>query len=160
MHHRIALARRHGLRSYGAHRLTSLQLAGLLHEVGRLITSDDAAHPIAGARFIESVGLHDAACLIANLGIDPLGTPDRPVAGSAVDADLWRHVDRDLLSILSYVEITTDPEGATISVAERRTALVARHGAASAELARFERCVGEAHEGQRLLTSGRLHHAS
>lgn len=160
VHHRLALARRHGLRPYGAQRLTSLQLAGLLHEVGRLITRDDTTrHHLTGARFVESIGMHDVACLIAHLGGDPLARPGATGAIGAIDADLWRNVDRDLLAILSYVEITTDPEGATISVPEHRAALVARHGVASVEVATFERRVPEALEGQRLLTSGRVRHA-
>jgi len=58
----LADARRHGLIGFEAKRLTGLELAGLLHEVGRLIDDDDdgGSCAVSGARFLESVGLHES----------------------------------------------------------------------------------------------------
>jgi len=96
------------------------------------------------------------ACLVANLAAAGF----EPEHVGPVDLAPWLTVDRELLAILSYVEIATDRDGSAIALPEQRSTLVVRHGAESVEVAAFDLRMPEALEGQRLLNFGHVRQAS
>ena len=172
--HRIALARRHGLRRLDSQRATALELAGLLHEVGRFVDSkaSSAHHEPAdefgthAAHFLSAAGLHDVTALVA--AVFARTTPsDSDIArgdrdgGTVIRFDPTRgDVDHESVAMLRYIEMTSDDDGCAIALPEKRSLLVARFGAVSDAVARFDQRLGEALEGQRLLTFGRARHAT
>jgi hypothetical protein len=157
---RIALARRHGLREFDSHRLTSLELAGMLYEIGRLIAPEgETPHPVLGGRYLESVGLHEVASLVVDLG-GLASEPELLQHLRPFEAAAWRDADPELMAILRYIQMTTDDDGSAISLPERRSILAARHGGGSDAVSAFDRRVPDALVGQRMLTFGRERRAS
>jgi hypothetical protein len=112
-----------------------LELAGLLHDIGRALDPRDTEpHGFVGARYLEQVGLPDLAPIVAHH------------SGSLVEAELrgmshldrWQDPDRELVALLTYVDATVDHEGRTVTIDERHRGLVRRYGNGSYQVRRFE----------------------
>lgn len=132
--HRIASARRHELRRLDADRFAALELAALLHDVGRALDPENTQpHGFVGARYLDHLGLTDVAPLVAHHSGAREEARDRGVA----HLDVW-HSDPELLEILTYVDRTTAPSGDAVTLDERRVDLVARYGADAAQVRWFD----------------------
>jgi hypothetical protein len=133
--HRIAAGRRHELAFLDSTRLERLELAGLLHDVGRAIDPlDTEPHSFVGARFLDSVGLVDVAPLVAHHAGAQLEAEARGVA----HLDQWPQVDLELLAVLDYADRTVNSAGESVSLSERRADMVARYGEGSLSVTRFD----------------------
>jgi hypothetical protein len=133
--HRIAASARHELAFLHPTRLQTLELAGLLHDLGRAIDPlDIEPHSFVGARFLDSVGLVDVAPLVAHHAGARLEAEARGVE----HLDQWPQVDAELLALLDYADRTVSPSGESVSLSERRADMVARHGEGSLSVARFD----------------------
>lgn len=112
-----------------------LELAALLHDVGRAIDPEEhEPHGVVGARFADNIGLTAIAPLVAHhSGAGHAGAPRRcdVVQGWAVD-------DVELLHLLSYLDQTTGPRGGRVSLDERRIEKRARLGADARQLVVFD----------------------
>ena len=128
-------------------RAEPLVLAALLHDIGRLVAPDaDEPHGFAGAAWLDSLGLHEVAPLVAHHSggsfaarLQGLGHLDR-----------WQP-DGDLLGVLTYLDRTTSATGDVVSVRERRGRIVERYGPASTHLVAFDLATPQAARGRRLL---------
>jgi HD superfamily phosphodiesterase len=133
--HRIASARRLELAHLETHRLLTLELAALVHDVGRAIDpADSEPHAFAGARFLDSLGLHDVASLVAHHSGAKLEALDRDMT----DLDVWPDVDRELLLLLNYADRTISSQGESVGLLQRRADIVQRRGADSPHVRRFD----------------------
>lgn len=141
--HRVASGRRLELRWLDDERFETLELAALLHDVGRAIDPANLEpHGFVGARFLDSIGLADVAPLVAHHSGAREEARDRGVA----HLDVWQP-DRVLLEVLTYVDRTTGPRGESITLGERRADLVARYGIGSAPVRWFDETLHIAHAG-------------
>ena len=149
--HRIAHARRHELHWLDAERFATLELAALLHDVGRALDPNDVEpHALVGARFLDELGLHDVAPLVAHHSGGALEAADRglPYEGA------WA-ADADLVALLTHVDRTTSPKGDSVTLDERRAELAERYGANAAQLRWFDASVADARRGALLFSSHR-----
>jgi len=132
--HRIASARRHELRDLGSERFAALELAALLHDLGRAIDPGNTEpHGFVGARFLDDIGLDDVAPLVAHHSGAREEARDRGVG----HLDVWTS-DPELLALLTYVDRTTAPNGDPVTIDERRTELVGRYGDTGAPVRWFD----------------------
>ena len=146
--HRVACARRHELRWLNDDRFETLELAALLHDIGRAIDPANLEpHGFVGARFLDNIGLHDVAPLVAHHSGAREEARDRGVA----HLDVW-HSDTVLLEVLTYIDRTTGPNGEAITLDERRADLVRRYGADTPAVHWFDETVHVAHAGAALCT--------
>lgn len=144
--HRVAAARRHELRWLAANRFQALELAALLHDVGRALDPlNTEPHGFVGARFLDELGLHDVAPLVAHHSGARLEAADRGM----LHLDVWSP-DADLVALLTYVDRTTSPKGASVTLDERRRELAARYGADAAQVRWFDGSLKVALAGARL----------
>lgn len=144
--HRIATARRHELSWLSADRFESLELAALLHDVGRALDPENTEpHGFVGARFLDDLGLHDVAPLVAHHSGALLEAADRNMA----ELDVW-HSDPELLALLTYADRTTSPRGECVTLEDRRAELVSRYGADAAQVRWFDQSLDTAKWGTRL----------
>lgn len=141
--HRVAAARRHELRWLSDDRFESLELAALLHDIGRAIDPANLEpHGFVGARFLDELGLHDVAPLVAHHSGAREEARDREMA----HLDVWQS-DTVLLEVLTYIDRTTGPSGEAITLDERRADLAARYGADAAPVRWFDETVHVAQAG-------------
>ena len=132
--HRIASARRHELRHLADERFAALELAALLHDLGRALDpSNTAPHGFVGAQYLDEVGLDDVAPLVAHHSGAREEARDRGLS----HLDVWRS-DDDLLALLTYIDRTTAPNGEPVTLDERRAELVVRYGADAAPVRWFD----------------------
>ena len=125
-----------------------LELAALLHDVGRALDPDNTEpHGFVGARLLDALGLDDVAPLVAHHS----GTRLEAVARGMADRDRWVTREPDLLAILTFLDRTTAPTGGRVSLAERRADMVARYGTASLQVRLFDATLPEVRRAQRLL---------
>jgi hypothetical protein len=111
-----------------AERRQRLELAALLHDVGRSIDPEDTEpHGFVGARFLDDLGLVDVAPLVAHHSGARLEAVARGMAGR----DRWTVDEPDLLALLTFLDRTTSATGQPVSVTKRRDDLVARFGTGS-----------------------------
>ena len=141
--HRVASGRRHELRWLDDDRFETLELAALLHDIGRAIDPENLEpHGFVGARFLDDIGLHDVAPLVAHHSGALEEARDRGVA----HLDMWQ-ADQVLVEVLTYVDRTTGPHGESITLDERRTDLVARYGIDGSPVRWFDETVHVAQAG-------------
>lgn len=128
-----------------AERSTRLELAALLHDVGRALDPTDAEpHGFVGARFLDEVGLTDVAPLVAHHS----GTRAEAAARGLQHLDVWPDLDPELQALLDLADRTVDRRGRRVSLAERRRDLALRYGEGSRKVWQFDAWAPEA---QRLL---------
>jgi HD superfamily phosphodiesterase len=133
--HRIASARRLELAHLDPRRLATLELAALLHDIGRAIDPDDAEpHAFVGARYLDGLGLHEVASLVAHHSGAKLEAADRDMT----DLDVWPEVDRELLLLLNYADRTVNAKGESVTVLQRRADIAERRGENSPSIRRFD----------------------
>jgi hypothetical protein len=129
--------------------LDTLALAGLLHDVGRLLDPDQhQPHALVRAAFLADPCLHDIAPLVAHHSGARL---EAELLGITLPA-VWEPEPR-LLDVLTSLDRTTGPDGRVVSVAQRRAVLVGRFGAASLRVRRHDLSVPSALRGRVLLGS-------
>ena len=146
---RVANARRHELRWLPGPSFEILELAALLHDVGRAIDpSDTEPHGFVGAAFLDAVGLTDVAPLVAHHSGGRTEALERGLA----HLDVWSS-DDDLRALLTYVDRTTSPKGDSVTLDERRAELAVRYGAEAPQLRWFDASLADAQRGARLFSS-------
>jgi len=115
-------------KALSADQARTLELAALLHDVGRAIDPDNRRpHAFTAADLLDAVGLGDVATIVAHHS----GAEHEAELRGLQHLDRWREFDSDLVAMLTYLDRTTGADGATITVAERRAGLVARYGIGS-----------------------------
>ena len=145
--HRAVSARRHELHWLSADRMETLELATLLHDIGRALDPDDTEpHGFVGARFLDEVGLTDVAPLVAHHSAAQYEAADRGMS----HLDVWQ-ADSQLLAILTYFDRTTAPTGESVTFEERRADIARRYGAHSAQVRWFDHALPIARHGASLL---------
>ena len=143
---RTALERR--LNWLDPDRVVTLELACLLHDVGRALDpADTEPHGFVGARLMDRAGLHAVAPLVAHHS----GARFEAAARGMEHLDRWAVVDRDLLCLLTYFDRITSLTGEKVSVMERRTDLVRRCAPGSTKVISFDLATADAERGHRLL---------
>lgn len=146
---RVANARRHELRWLRDESFQTLELAALVHDIGRALDpSDTEPHAFVGATFLDAVGLGDVAPLVAHHSGARAEASDRGVA----HLDVWES-DDDLRALLTYVDRTTGPKGDSVTLDERRAELAVRYGADAPQLRWFDASLPDAQSGARLFGS-------
>lgn len=132
----------------GAATWDRLELAALLHDVGRgLDPFDEEPHGFTGARLLDSLGLHDVAPLVAHHS----GARFEAVARGMSDRNRWTTEEPDLLAILTYLDRTTSATGEPVSIAQRRHDISRRHGNDSLQVRNFDATLPEVRRAQQLL---------
>jgi hypothetical protein len=127
--------------------METLALAALLHDVGRALDPDDTEpHGFVGARFLDELGLHDVAPLVAHHSAAQYEAADRGMS----HLDVWQ-ADSELLAILTYFDRTTSPTGESCTFDERRIATEQRYGIDSLQVRWFELSLPIARHGASLL---------
>lgn len=125
-----------------------LELAALLHDVGRALDPDDnEPHGFVGARFLDEFGLDDVAPLVAHHS----GARFEAAARGMSDRDRWITAEPDLLAILTFLDRATSATGEPVSLAERRQDIATRHGEGSLQLRIFDATLPEVRRAQKLL---------
>lgn len=125
-----------------------LELAALLHDVGRAIDPAELEpHGVVGARFLDSVGLRSISALVAHhSGAEHAGA----LRGCASVHD-WTVDDVELLNLLSYLDQTTGPRGEPVSLDERRAEKRARLGSGAGQLVVFDTLLPALERTERLI---------
>ena len=140
MWHRIASARRLELAHLDEQRMLTLELAALVHDIGRAIDPDDTEpHAFVGARYLDSLGLSAVAALVAHHSGAKLEAVEREM----IHLDLWPEVDQELRALLDYADRTVNGQGESVSLSQRRDDIVARRGADSPSVRRFDALLPE-----------------
>lgn len=128
-----------------------LELAALLHDVGRALDPDNTEpHGFVGARFLDALGLDDIAPLVAHHSGARLEAAERNMA----ERDRWISGDRDLLAVLTFLDRTTSPTGDRVSLAQRRDDIAGRYGNGSMQARVFDSTLPELRRAQELLDNG------
>ena len=123
-----------------AEQVRTLELAAVLHDIGRAIDPLDLEpHGFVGARFLDDLGLHDLAPLVAHHSGALLEAAERGLQ----HLDQWQPADERLQSLLDLADRTVDSRGTMVSLGERRADLVERWGVVSPELHRFDTMLPE-----------------
>ena len=141
------------MRWLAADRFSTLELAALLHDVGRALDPHDRApHALVGARYLDDIGLDDVAPLVAHHSGGAAEAADRglPYDGRWV-------ADAELLAVLTHVDRTTSPNGDSVTLDERRAELAQRYGADAPQLRWFDASLPDARFGALLFNS---HHTA
>jgi putative nucleotidyltransferase with HDIG domain len=126
----------------------TLELAALLHDIGRAIDPDDTEpHGFVGARLLDAMGLHHVAPLVAHHS----GARQEAVDRGMSHLDVWRDGDRDLQAVLTFLDRTTSPDGERVTLSHRRADLSHRYGAGSLQVQRFDSTLVEVRQARRLL---------
>lgn len=155
--HRAAQATRRELRHWAPHDRDALVLAALLHDVGRALDPRNTApHGFVGAAWLDELGLHDVARLVAHHS----GARHEAELRDMAHLDVWplasfTPTERDGLAVLTYLDRTTNPAGIEVTVDERRSDLVRRSGGSSPAVACFDASLAEVRRGRDLLAVGR-----
>lgn len=127
--------------------METLELAALLHDVGRALDPDNTEpHGFVGARFLDAIGLHDVAPLVAHHSAAQIEAADRGMS----HLDVWQS-DGELLAILTYLDRTTSASGEPVTFDERRASTAERYGATSAQIRWFDESLPVARHGATLL---------
>jgi len=115
--------------------LATLELAAVLHDIGRAIDPLDLEpHGLVGAQFLDDVGLHDVAPLVAHHS----GALLEAEARGMRHLDRWAPADPELQALLDYADRTVNGRGQMVSLDGRRLELVERFGAQSLKVERFD----------------------
>lgn len=115
--------------------LATLELAALLHDIGRAIDPLDLEpHGMVGAHFLDELGLHDVAPLVAHHS----GARIEAAARGMQHLDRWQPADAQLQALLDYADATVNSRGQMVSLSERRNDLEARYGSISPQTERFD----------------------
>jgi HD domain len=124
-----------GLDWYDDARAERLELAALLHDVGRALDPDDTEpHGFVGARFLDGLGLHDVAPLVAHHSAARFEAELRGMT----HLDDWRVAEPGLLHLLTLLDRTTDGRGRRVGLLERRADIERRHGRHSRQARNFD----------------------
>ena len=115
--------------------LATLELAAVLHDIGRAIDPLDVEpHGLVGAQFLDDLGLHDVAPLVAHHS----GALLEAEARGMRHLDRWAPADPELHALLDYADRTVNGRGQMVSLDGRRLELVERFGAQSLKVERFD----------------------
>jgi len=115
--------------------LATLELAAVLHDIGRAIDPLDVEpHGLVGAQFLDDLGLHDVAPLVAHHS----GALLEAEARGMRHLDRWAPADPELQALLDYADRTVNGRGQMVSLDGRRLELVERFGAQSLKVERFD----------------------
>ena len=132
---RVAGWRSRELSSFEPSRMATLELAALLHDIGRALDPLDLSpHGFVGAQFLDDLGLTDIAPLVAHHS----GARLDAAARGLEHLDRWESGDPELQALLDYADRTVNSRGQMVTLAQRREELVARCGEGSAKTARFD----------------------
>lgn len=125
-----------------------LELAALLHDVGKALDPDDTEpHGFVGARLLDSLGLHDVAPVVA---YHSGARVEAEVRGMS-DRDRWSIDEPDLLAVLTFLDRTTSATGEVVSLAQRKRDIAARHGDDSIQTRIFDATMPDVRRAQHLL---------
>lgn len=125
-----------------------LELAALLHDVGKALDPDDTEpHGFVGARLLDSLGLHDVSPLVAYHSGARIEAGLRGMS----DRDRWRDDEPDLLAVLTFLDRTTSAIGEVVTLALRRRDIATRHGEDSIQTWIFDATMPEVRHAQQLL---------
>jgi putative nucleotidyltransferase with HDIG domain len=145
--HRAAAARRHELSWLSSDRMETLELAALLHDIGRALDPENTEpHGFVGARFLDAIGLHDVAPLVAHHS----GAQHEAAERHMSHLDVWQS-DAELLALLTYFDRTTSVSGESVTFHERRASTAQRYGVDSPQLRWFDESMPIARHGISLL---------
>jgi len=115
--------------------VATLELAAVLHDIGRAIDPLDLEpHGLVGAQFLDDLGLHDVAPLVAHHS----GARAEAEARGMQHLDRWAPADPELQALLDYADRTVNSRGQMVTLNERRLDLVQRYGAQSPKVERFD----------------------
>jgi hypothetical protein len=124
-----------------AEQLRTLELAAVLHDIGRAVDPlDSEPHGFAGARFLDDHGLHDVAPLVAHHS----GARLEAMSRGLEHLDRWEAADGRLQALLDLADRTVDSRGTMVSLGERRRDLVDRYGERAPQVERFDLLLPEA----------------
>ncbi|MEI7548144.1 MAG: HD domain-containing protein [Actinomycetota bacterium] len=130
----------------------TLELAALLHDIGRAIDPLDLEpHAVVGAQFLDDIGLTDVAPLVAHHS----GARLEAAARGMEHLDRWRHADPVLQPLLDYADRTVNSRGQMVTLDQRRDDLTSRFGAASPQVVRFELLLPDAQATEAWLAARR-----
>jgi hypothetical protein len=76
-----------------------------------------------------------------------------------IHLDLWPEVDRELLAFLDYADRTVNGQGESVSLSQRRADIVARRGADSPSVRRFDALLPELTATERAFHGGHPLHS-
>jgi HD superfamily phosphodiesterase len=145
---RAVRLRRLELRWLDPSRANRLELAALLHDVGRALDPGDTEpHGFVGARLLDCVGLSDVAPLVAHHS----GARHEADARGMAHLDLWRVDEPELLAVLTFLDRTTSASGDRVSLGQRRSDISSRYGASSLPVRVFDATLPEIRHAARLL---------
>ena len=131
-----------------AEQVRTLELAAVLHDIGRAIDPLDLEpHAFVGARFLDDHGLHD----IAPLGAHHSGAGLEALARGIEHLDRWQAADPLLQALLDLADRTVDSRGTMVTLDQRRAELVARWGEGALEVERFDLLLPEMQHTQEWL---------
>ena len=131
-----------------AEQLRTLELAAVLHDIGRAIDPLDLEpHGFVGARFLDAHGLHDVAPLVAHHS----GAGLEALARGLEHLDRWPAADPLLQSLLDLADRTVNSRGTMVTLDQRRADLVERRGEGAPEVGRFDLLLPELQRTQEWL---------
>lgn len=134
----------------GQQRAHRLELAALLHDIGRAIDpADREPHGFVGARFLDRIGLHDVAPLVAHHS----GARFEALAREMSHLDVWPERDHDLSCVVTYLDRITSHDGRTVTPGQRRVELLRRYRPGSIRVVSFDLAAGDAERGRRLVSA-------
>lgn len=124
-----------GLPWYDDARAERLELAALLHDVGRALDPHDTEpHGFVGARFLDGLGLHDVAPLVAHHSAARFEAALRGMS----HLDEWDVDEPELLQLLTLIDRTTNSRGRRVRLDQRRADIERRHGRRSRHARNFD----------------------
>lgn len=124
-----------GLPWYDPVKAERLELAALLHDVGRALDPHDTEpHGFVGARFLDGLGLHDVAPLVAHHSAARFEAELRGMS----HLDEWHVAEPELLQLLTLIDRTTDGRGQRVRLDQRRADIERRYGRLSRHVRNFD----------------------
>lgn len=102
-------------------------LACLLHDVGRAVDPGDTVpHALAGARFLESIGMPRAIVLL--VAHHTGARFEAAMRGFSSQLARYRYPSSPAIIALTYIDATTGPRGERLTPDERLEEIVLRYG--------------------------------
>jgi hypothetical protein len=104
----------------------TLIAAAYLHDVGYAPELEDTGfHPLDGARWLRQTGHERLACLVAHHSGARFEAEER---GLVEQLDAFPEERSIVADLLTYCDLTTDPEGQPITFSSRLAGIDSRHG--------------------------------
>ena len=123
----------------------ALELAALLHDVGRAIDMfDSEPHGFVGARFLDCVSLPRIACLVAHHS----GALFEALERGCPEKCIWKRELSPVSDLLTFLDMTSDSTGRTVTPDERREDIRVRYGVESYQVKAFDQIATEIARGK------------